>query len=185
MGETKDHNERYKKFNLLYEKSLRLIQEQYDSYKITHGKTSTLISLSAFIFPLILTLSNFKDYEISLIYLLSIPLTTYFVALILFCIILFPRDLKYGYLFNKIEEQFNQDSINYLKGEIMALKLAFEANAEVIKNQNRKFILAIILTMFSVSFLCIIVFIGHLEKSGKETSNKIKIETIEKFNNFN
>lgn len=179
-----DDAERYRKFNLLYEKSLRLIQEQYDSYKTIHGKTSTLISLSAFIFPLILTLSNFRDYETSLICLLLIPMIAYFAALVLFCIILYPKELKYGYMFNKIEKQFDENSIVYLKGEIMALKLAFESNSEKIRNQNKMFILAIILTMFSISFLCIIVFIGHVDKSDKETTNNIKIENVEHFNNL-
>ena len=180
-----EEDERYRKFNLLYKKSLWLIQEQYDSYKSTHGKTSTLIALSAFIFPIMLAFSNFKDYEIGLKYILSIPLLAYIISLVLFCIVLYSRELKYGCSFNKIEKQFQENSIDFLKYEIIALKLAFDFNSRIIKKQIKNFNMAIILTIFSICLLCIIFLIGHLKLSDKETTTKVKIENIDNFNNFN
>lgn len=173
-------NERYLKFSTLYEKSLRLIDEQYDDYKIVHGKTTTLISLSAFIFPLILSTSNFATFNLSLTLLLIIPILTYLISLVLFSIILHPNKLKHGIKFSKIEESFNEDLIDVLKKEIIALKKAFELNKSIVEKQNARLKLSIILILFSIGFICIIVFIGHAVKPEHETQN-INIENINNY----
>ena len=156
-----DEDKRFQKFSKLYEKALLLINEQYDDYKTIHGKTATLISLSAFIFPLILSTSNFKDFSNCIIILLTIPILTYLLALILFSIILFPKQLKHGIKINKIEESFNKDLIDILKTEIIALKKAFELNKPIIAEQNRRLKISIRLTLFSIGFVCILMFIGQ------------------------
>jgi hypothetical protein len=156
-----DEDKRFQKFSKLYEKALLLINEQYDDYKTIHGKTATLISLSAFIFPLILSTSNFKEFSNCIIILLTIPILTYLLALILFSIILFPKQLKHGIKINKIEESFNKDLIDILKTEIIALKKAFELNKPIIAEQNRRLKISIRLTLFSIGFVCILMFIGQ------------------------
>lgn len=180
-----DEDKRYQKFYKLYEKALLLINEQYDDYKTIHGKTATLISLSAFIFPLILSTSNFKDFSNCVIVLLTIPILTYLLALILFSIILFPKQLKHGVKFDKIEESFDKDLIDILKIEIIALKKAFEMNKHIIEKQNKRLKLSIRLTLFSIGLVCILMFIGQTVQGKNESNcNDIFIEKAETFNNF-
>lgn len=176
-------NDRYQKFSLLHDKSIRLINEQYDDYKTIHGKTATLISLSVFIFPLILTTSNFKELNLNLILLLIIPVLTYLTALIFFSIILFPNELKHGIKFSKIEEHFNENCIDILKKEIVAYKKAFEINKSIIEKQNSRLKISIRLTLFSIGLLCVLLFVGQAT-NGQKDSGKINIKKVEQFYNY-
>lgn len=111
-----------------------------------------------------------------------VPIISYLIALIMFCFILFPKDLKYGLGFSNIEKQFKEKYLDILKKEIVAIKLAFETNKQIVNKQNLKFKISIGMTLFSIAFLCVIIFIGQIPKFSKSDNSTIQIEPIDNFN---
>lgn len=148
--------DRIKKFTFLYEKAVHFLKEQYDSYKVVHTKTATFIGISVFIFPYILTQTNFTSISNSH-YWIFLVLLIYLNGLRVYTKVLFPRNLYSGKKLSLVTNQFDKELINILKEEIVALEKAFQANQKIITKINQDFKSGTIQILVSILILCLVI----------------------------
>jgi hypothetical protein len=150
------------KFKLLYEKSSALIQEQLDDYKNIQVKTAMLISLSAIVFPLVFSVSNFESFKIGFLSTFLVPIGIYLWALVLFLQILYPVTLNPGFGMHALHKHYGKSMLDVLKKEIVMFQAAHKKNEKVIRHKNDMFKKSIVLTFLSIGLLCILIFIGRV-----------------------
>lgn len=159
-------DDNHKDLEFLALKSKELVDRQITSYRQHHTNSGILITILALFIPYFL---NGLEDSYKLTKILSIfPIVLIIWAIVCLIQVLRSKPLFQGANFKLIDELANETYENILLKEIGANKDSFHDNEGITEKYNRKYNLAIKLTLFSIILSTLLLFCNQFNKPNKE-----------------
>lgn len=166
-----------KNLEFLVGKSRDLIKDQLSSYENSTSKSGIMISISALLTPIAISIISNIDFSFILRCLTLIPIILMTIALIYFFLVLHPKGLDHGMNFNKFEELVTNEYQNILLYEIGANRDSYNDNLPIVTKQTRYYKHGTRFIFYSAIILFTLVTISMFTESENKAKTEIKIGT--------